>query len=137
MKTLNPYLNFAGNCQQALSFYESALNGKVVMRQTFGQAPQAAKGFNPSHIMHAEFKAHGVFFMACDHPAATEQPSNSINIALNINFTDLDEQQDCFEKLSENGKILMPLADTFWGSRFGKLQDQFGIQWLLNCPNKK
>ena len=75
--------------------------------------------------------------MACDHPASIEQPSNSINIALNINFTDLDEQQDCFEKLSENGKVLMPLADTFWGSRFGKLQDQFGIQWLLNCPNKK
>ena len=131
MKTLNPYLSFNGQCQDALDFYCNAFNGKVVMRQTFGQAPNAIKGVNPAHIMHAEFKAQGIYFMASDglsHEAATQN-----SVVLNINFSDVDEQTACFEKLATNGVILMPLERTFWGANFGKVQDQFGVQWMLNC----
>lgn len=134
MKVLTPYLLFAGNCQDALNFYEQAFNGKTVMRQTFGQAPQPVKGVNPSHIMHAEFKAEAIAFMASDGLA---EATTANNICLSINFTDEQEQQTCFKKLSENGTVLMPLSPTFWGAKFGKLEDQFGIQWMLNCQLPK
>jgi len=81
--------------------------------------------------MHAEFKAQGIYFMASDglsHEAATQN-----SVVLNINFSDVDEQTACFEKLTTNGVILMPLERTFWGANFGKVQDQFGVQWMLNC----
>ena len=131
MKTLNPYLSFNGQCQDALDFYCTTFNGKVVMRQTFGQAPNAVKGINPTHIMHAEFKADGIYIMASDGLSHDARPQN--NITLNVNFSDLSEQKNCFEKLAQNGEVLMPLEQTFWGASFGKVQDQFGIQWMLNC----
>jgi PhnB protein len=131
MKTLNPYLTFNGQCQYALDFYCHVFSGKVTVRQTFGQAPNAVKGINPSHIMHAEFKAEAIYFMAND--GTNHEPKGQNNIVLNVNFSDLEEQKTCFEALSQNGTIIMPLEKTFWGASFGKIEDQFGIQWTLNC----
>lgn len=131
MKTFNPYINFSGRCQEALAFYEVALNGKTVMRQTYGQAPQAIAGVNPTHIMHAEFKAEGIYFMATDG-MVNHAPPTLNNITLNINFSNPDEQQAVFLSLSENGTVTMDLSETFWGARFGTVTDQFGIQWMLN-----
>ena len=136
MKTLNPYINFAGRCQEALSFYENALNGKVVMRQTFGQAPNAAPGVNPALIMHAEFQAEGIYFMATDG-MTPEAPASSSLITLNIGFSDVDEQQSVFNALKNGGEEIMPLNDTFWGARFGIVKDPFGVHWMLNCQINK
>jgi PhnB protein len=131
MKTFNPYINFSGHCQDALAFYETTLNGKVVMRQTFGQAPQAVSGVNPAHIMHAEFKAEGIYFMATDGLDPTAA-TVSHKITLNIGFDNADEQLTVFNALSEEGEISMPLNETFWGARFGIVKDKFGISWMLN-----
>lgn len=136
MKTLNPYINFSGRCQEALTFYEQAFGGKVVMRQTFGQAPQAIPGMNPALIMHAEFQAEGIYFMATDG-ITDELPPSSGLITLNIGFTDLEEQKNVFEALMNGGEEVMPLNDTFWGARFGIVKDQFGIHWKLNCQINK
>jgi PhnB protein len=38
-----------------------------------------------------------------------------------------------FQALSENGRVDMPLQETFWAGRFGVLKDQFGITWTINC----
>jgi len=136
MKTLTPYINFSGRCHEALCFYEEALDGKVVMRQTFGQAPQAIPGINPTLIMHAEFKAEGIYFMATDG-MTDEQPTTSGLITLSIGFSELEEQSNVFEALKNGGEEIMPLNDTFWGARFGIVKDQFGIHWKLNCQIKK
>jgi PhnB protein len=144
MKTLNPYINFSGQCQQALAFYEKALNGKVIVRQTYAQAPQAIAGANPSHIMYAEFQADDIYFMANDginHLTKAESKTSLSNanntITLNIAFSDPQEQKTVFNALSENGKVTMPLTQTFWGARFGIVKDQFGISWMLNHQLKK
>lgn len=131
MKTFNPYLTFSGQCQQALTFYESAFNGKTIMRQTFGQAPQAVSGVNPTHIMHAEFKAENVFFMATDGMSPKNAPPSN-QITLNIGFDSAEEQTRVFDALSNGGEVKMPLEKTFWGARFGIVTDPFGISWMLN-----
>ena len=38
---------------------------------------------------------------------------------------------------SQGGNIIMPLADMFFGAYFGELTDKFGINWMLNCIEKK
>jgi len=55
------------------------------------------------------------------------------NIAMSLDFSDLDEQEKVFAALAEGGSIMMPLEDTFWGAKFGMLTDKFGIEWMLNC----
>lgn len=131
MYKLTPYLFFAGRCEEALEFYRKCFGGVVLTKQLFKDSPQFVEGADPDWIMHAEFEAFGMTFMLSDGILAEERSGN--NIALSIVFTDLDEQARVFDKLSHGGRIMMPLADTFWGARFGKVEDQFGIRWMLHC----
>lgn len=131
MYQLTPYLLFAGRCQEALDFYQNCFGGGVTSKQLFKDAPQEIEGADPNWIMHAEFQAFEMKFMLSDGVFAKELSGN--NIALSVVLTDLDEQGRLFDKLSEGGHIMMPLADTFWGARFGKVEDKFGIRWMLHC----
>lgn len=131
MYQVTPYLFFAGRCQEALDFYHKCFGGVVLTKQLFKDAPQAIEGADPNWIMHAEFEAFGMKLMLSDGVVAKELTGN--NMALSVVLNDLDEQGRLFDKLSHGGHIMMPLADTFWGARFGKVEDQFGIRWMLHC----
>jgi PhnB protein len=83
-------------------------------------------------IIHAEFRAEDVFFMASDgNSGFVVNPGN--NISLTINLTDGQEQERIFKALAEGGIVTMPLHKTFWGATYGMLTDRYGIQWMLNC----
>jgi len=136
MKKLNPYLNFPGNTREALNFYKECLKGEIVSMQTYGEAIMDVEDKYKNNIIHAEFKAGGVEFMASDGmPGFTATPGNMI--AMSINLDDEQEQKDIFNALAAGGKVDMPLDKTFWGAIFGQLTDRFGIQWMLNCVVKQ
>lgn len=102
------------------------------MKQTFAEAPMDIPENQKSKIMHAEFKAEEVFFMASDGmPGQPQTPGE--NVSLSLNFSDETEQETVFNRLADGGNITMPLEKTFWGSRFGRVVDKFGINWMLNC----
>jgi PhnB protein len=42
------------------------------------------------------------------------------------------ELEKLFASMGEKGKVILPLQDTFWGSRFGMLVDRFGVNWMFN-----
>ncbi len=131
MKQLGVYLNFPGSCREALNFYKDALGGEIVSIQTFGEAPVNAKPEEADLVMHAEFRAEGIFFMASDSMEGfPSQPGT--NVTLNINLTDAEEEQRVFNALAEGGRVNMPLQETFWGSNFGMLTDKYGINWMTN-----
>lgn len=134
MKKLIPYLNFNGQCQQALAFYQQCFENARVDIQTFanmpGELPDPAMA---DLVMHAEFNADGVTFMATDgQPDMPFTQGNNIHLSVQLEST--EEQTRLFEHLSEGGQIVMELQDTFWQSRFGMCNDKFGIQWMLNVP---
>jgi PhnB protein len=52
---------------------------------------------------------------------------------MSVDIPQVMEMDKVFNQLAVNGKVEMPLQDTFWGARFGILIDQFGIRWMLNC----
>jgi PhnB protein len=52
-------------------------------------------------------------------------------------FDGRGEAEQVIKTLSENGKLQMPLNDTFWAKRFGMVVDQFGSPWRVNCGNPK
>ncbi len=136
MKNLNPYLCFDGTCEEALNFYKEALDGEIVHVHTFGQSPMPVAEEKKNKVMHAEFKAEGVHFMACDNgDGYTLNVGN--NISMSLNFTDEGEQEAVFNKLSAGGTVSMPLQDTFWEAKFGMFIDKYGISWMLNCQNNK
>jgi PhnB protein len=135
MNSMNVYLQFAGTCEDALNFYKHALGGEIVSLKRFDKAPAEMSFVKAEHIMHAEFKADGVYFMASD--GLEQRPEGESNISLNINMTDTNVQTQIFNKLSEGGTITMPLQDTFWGARFGMFTDKFGIKWMLSYEQEQ
>lgn len=135
MKSLNPYINFSGKCREALDFYKECFHGEVPTLSTFADAPGETDEKYKQNVMHSEFRAEGVFFMATDGMPGREAAVGD-NISLTLDFADEGEQARVFEALSRGGKVMQPLEDTFWGAKFGMLVDRFGIQWMLNCTEE-
>jgi PhnB protein len=136
MKGFNPYFFYPGNCRDALNFYKECCGGEIIGLQTYDDAQMASSPEQKGKVMHSTFKSGSVYFMASD--VMPGQPYNSgNNITLNIDFENTGDQAEVFEKLSQGGKVNMPLQDTFWGARYGMLTDKFGVNWMVNCELKK
>lgn len=105
---------------------------------TYGEAPQQAHDYPESakdKIMHANLKKDNFNLMVGDTP--NNEAKIGDNIQLYLNCESRVEVEKLYKALSENGKKTVPLNDTFWGSYFGMLIDQFGIHWMLGFDTPK
>ncbi|RFU49244.1 VOC family protein [Paraburkholderia sp. DHOC27] len=127
---LSNYLFFTTTCEQALAFYTQCGLGKVVEVLRYGEldAPLGNEAMR-GKIMHSRFEGPGVLFFASDNDDA-EPMRGSAHIVM----TDSREQtEQLFTRLSQGATVTTSLAIQPWGSYFGKLTDQFGVQWMINC----
>jgi len=132
MKTLRPYLMFDGDCETALRFYAEALGGQIKSIQRYGDVPAQAPEADKARVMHAEFEAEGIAFMASDGmPGRGPNPGSMIWLTVLLEST--ADQDRIWDKLAQGGNVSQPLQETFWGARFGMVTDKFGIPWMLNC----
>jgi PhnB protein len=135
MKEIATYLNFNGNCRDAMKFYERCLGGELHM-MPFSEVPGNYPPEAKDRIMHARLTNGPAVLMASDTmPGMPFTPGNNVSLA--IGCESLQEIEKLFAALGENGKVTMPLQDTFWGARFGMLIDQFGIHWMFNFEKPK
>ena len=132
MPTLIPYLSFSGKAEEALHFYEQALSGRITHMQRFKEAPGMAGPEADEWILHAVFEGAGFTFMASDGRDPSFAPTNGGNLSLSFDYKDPAAMEKAYENLSAEGKILMPMQDTFWGARFGICQDRYGYTWMFN-----
>ena len=128
---LSNYLFFTTRCEQALDFYTRCGLGRMsdVLRHGVDGMPvrhEAMRG----RIMHAKFEGPGVLFFASDNDDA-EPMRGSAHI---LQMDDPVQTEQLFARLAEGGTVTTPLAMQVWGDYYGKLTDQFGVQWMLNCP---
>ncbi|MBK9313784.1 MAG: VOC family protein [Acidobacteria bacterium] len=130
---LNPHLNFNGNCAEAYRFYEQHLGARTLFSITYGASPMAGEfpAEYADKIMHATIEIGDVSVMGADSPPGYYQKPDGFCISLS--FDDVAEAERVFNALAENGKVNMPLQQTFWAKKFGMLIDQFGIPWMVNC----
>src|SRR6266404_1623904 len=121
-RTIQPYLFFNGNCEEAIEFYRKALAAEVEMMMRFKESPEpqppgtVPPGFE-NKIMHASFQG----------------------FSLSVSVPSEKEADRVFAGLSEGGEVKMPLTKTFWSPRFGMVQDRFGIGWMISVapPEQK
>lgn len=138
MKDLIPYLMFSGNCQEAIKFYKNCFDGKISFLKKYADlpkdAPMKVKKDNKNLIMHVTLDLDFGQIMAADDLENLSNKNSSTSIVhLFINFDDFFIMEKRFNLLKVGGKVKMELNDTFWGSRFGMIQDKFGINWMFNC----
>lgn len=135
MLSVNPYIVYKGNCRDAIEFYKSALDGEVLMTQTFGESPMAGVG-PADNIMHCTMKVGNSTIMMSDDPSPKGGTTGD-NISLAIGLNDPERAKVIFGNLAKGGAVIMPLEKTFWAEAFGMLTDKFGIKWMINCEAGK
>lgn len=136
MATLNPYLNFAGNTEDAFNFYKSVFGGEFLIVQRFKDTPDGGKlsAEEQGKIMHISLPiGKGNTLMATDTLESTGQKLNvGNNVHLSLSPESEAETEQLFNGLSAGGTVIVPLEKAFWDAYFGMLIDKFGITWMVN-----
>ena len=131
---LHTYLNYVGNCEEAFTFYEQHLGGKITMMMKHGESPerqQVPPGWENA-VLHARMTLGGTELLGADIPPDRFQPIRSAYLSLALGSD--PEADRVFALLSDGGQIFMPMQETFFASRFAMLRDKFGTSWMLLHP---
>ena len=122
------FLMFDGVAEEAINFYVSLFKGSQIRRIEHYGTGEPGKAGSAKKV---DFSLAGHEMMAIDSPikhAFTFTPS----ISIFVECEDQAELDGAFEKLSAGGQVLMPLGNYGFSSRFGWLNDRFGVSWQLN-----
>jgi len=131
---VQPYLFFEGRCEEAIEFYRRALGAEVTMLMRYKESPEPPKpGMVPpgseDKVLHASLRIGDTTVFASDG-RCQGRPSFQ-GFSLSLTATDDAEAERLFASLAEGGQVQMPLAKTFFSSRFGMVADRFGVLWMI------
>lgn len=137
MVTINPYLIFNGNCEEAFLFYQSVFGGEFPYIGKFKDMPATENATELSaeegnRIMHVCLPIGETVLMGSDSNSASGDVAFGSNVSISINVKSKQEADRIFNGLSAGGNAFMPMSDTFWGAYFGMFVDKFGINWMVN-----
>jgi PhnB protein len=131
-----PYLTFNGCAKEALEYYKDVFEGEIIGVQTFGDADYPTPPEADDKIMHAQFKKDSLFIMVSDVlTGQSVEIGNNISLALELD--NVEEIQKIYDSLSQKSSVLMELQDTFWGAKYAKVKDHFGVIWDLNYTKEQ
>jgi uncharacterized glyoxalase superfamily protein PhnB len=121
--TITPYL-IVRDAAKAIAFYKKAFGAEEIM---------AMPGPDGKGVMHAEIRIGDSMVMLTDENPAWEAKSpqsyGGTPVSLHLYVSDVDAS---FKRAVDAGaQVRMPIADMFWGDRYGKITDPFGHQWGL------
>ncbi|WP_269539726.1 VOC family protein [Cerasicoccus fimbriatus] len=135
---VQPYVFFNGRCDEALKFYEAAIDAKIDYVMRFNESPepvpaeQVPADFDDK-IMHCSFKVGDCVIMASD---GCEEGVDFKGFSLSITVEDKATAHRYFNALAEGGKVEMPMGKTFWSPCFGMVTDQFGMSWMIGLAGE-
>ncbi len=129
------YINFNGNCREAVEYYSKIFATEKPQIMTFNDVlpnPYLEIEEEDKHlILNASMKIKGTTVMFSDVPKGV--PLNiGNNMSITITSKDMDEIKMLFDKLKEGGIVNMELQETFWSKCYGYVIDKFGICWQLS-----
>lgn len=132
-KLVQPYLFFGGRCEEALEFYRNAIGAEIEMLMRYKDSPEQQRPVPEcfyDKVMHATIRIGGTAVMASDGMCDGEPAFEGFSLALVV--PEEAEAERLFAALSEGGLVTTPLEKTFWASKFGMLQDRFGVAWMVS-----
>jgi PhnB protein len=139
MATVNVYLNFNGNCEEAFNFYKSVFGGEFPYLGRFKDMPPQ-EGMPPlpeemkNKIMHVSLPISKETAILGSDTGGEWAPTfvQGNNFSISITAGSKEEADRFFNGLSAGGQITMPIGMTFWGDYFGMFADKFGINWMVS-----
>ena len=134
--TINPWINFNGNAEEAFTFYKSVFGGdftKVIRFKDLAspEYPVAEKDQNKIMLITLPIGKNNIL-MANDVPEILGQVNENENRSkISISTESKEEADRLCNGLSAGGEIEVPMNDGPWGSYFGMLRDKYGIEWVI------
>lgn len=138
MATVNSYLTFNGNTEEAFNFYKSVFGGEFTYIGRFKDMPADENCPPPTAeeenlIMHVSLPiSKETVLMGSDATSFSGKVVAGTNFSISINTDSKEEADKLFAGLSAGGNVVMPMEKTFWGAYFGMFADKFGINWMVN-----
>jgi PhnB protein len=139
MASVNPYLIFNGNCEEAFLFYKSVFGGEFPYIGKFSDMPPTDDPNCPppsaneaNRIMHVSLPIGNTVLMGSDSTSQSGDVAIGANVSISINTESRAEADKLFNGLTAGGNVIMPMQDTFWGAYFGMFVDKFSIHWMIN-----
>lgn len=133
--TVEAYINFDGNCREAVEFYAKVFHSEKPQIMRYGDAPSNPDFPIPDdvkdRVIHTFLKIKGSTVMFSDVPPGMPLTEGN-NISLVVGLQNKDEMKAIFNQLKDGGKVRMELGETFWSPYYGMLTDRFGIGWQLS-----
>jgi PhnB protein len=139
MATINPYINFNGNAEEAFNFYKSVFGGEfgTVVRFKDLESPEfPIPAEDANKIMRITLPIGGNTLIANDVPASLGPVNENENRSkISVDAESREEAEKIFAGLTEGGAIEMPMSDSPWGTYFGMFRDKFGIEWTVEVAS--
>ena len=136
MTTINPWINFNGNAEEAFIFYKSVFNGEITKTVRFkdlasAEFPVAEKEENKIMLITLPIGKTNML-MANDVPAFMGKVNENENRSkISISTESKEEAERLFHGLSAGGEIEGPMGDSPWGTYAGMFRDKYGIEWMI------
>ncbi|HET9356339.1 MAG TPA: VOC family protein [Sphingomicrobium sp.] len=117
-----------GKAADAIAFYKQAFGATEAM------APHMAD--DGKRIMHAHLLINGGHLMLNDDfPEYGEAAGQPASVTLHLQVADADASWN--RAIAAGAVERFPLADQFWGDRYGQVEDPFGFRWSIGAPVKQ
>lgn len=140
MTTINPYIYFNGNCEEAFNFYKSVFRQEFTAIERYKDVPKKDRLIfqeSDEKIMHVTLPlSTETMLNGSDHSLAYKEMIKYKTYSLIIHTDSKGEVDRLFNELSENGQIKVPVDLTFWGSYYGQCIDKFGISWKITLVSE-
>ncbi|AOY15885.1 MULTISPECIES: VOC family protein [Bacillus cereus group] len=124
---ITTFLMFEGKAEEAMNFYTSLFDqSEIVNISRYDENGPGKEGT----VIHATFTLNGQEFMCIDsyvNHNFTFTPAMSLYVTCDTE----EEIETAFNKLAEDGAVLMPLGAYPFSKRFGWLNDKYGVSWQL------
>ena len=127
---VQPYLFFEGRAEEAADFYREVLGAELTAIMRFKDNPDpSGSGMVPpgaeDKVLHMSMRIGDTIVMGSDGFASGKPKFEGFAISLTV--TGVEEAEKLFDALSKGGKVTVPLAKTFFATRFGMVNDKFGV----------
>jgi len=131
---LELFINFDGNCREAVAFYAKAFKSEVKNLMTYGQSPPdpnyPLQEADRDKIMYAGVPIGGITVMFMDMPTGFPLVVGN-NINPTISMDNKEEVERIFNELKVDGEVFMELQQTFFSELYGMIKDKFGVIWQI------
>lgn len=136
MTTINPWINFNGNAEEAFTFYKSVFGGeftKIVRFKDLASAEFPVPEAEAEKIMLIALPiGNGSVLMANDVPEFMGKVNERENRSkIVIGAESKEEAERLYNGLSVGGEVEGPMGDSPWGTYAGMFRDTYGIEWMI------